>query len=250
MTERLRLGINVDHVATLRNARGGRHPDPVRGALLAKAAGADSIVCHLREDRRHIRDEDVPRLIAEAGLPVSLEMAATPEMRAVALRERPFAVCLVPERRREITTEGGLDVASQRSELADYVVPLRDAGFRVSLFVDPEPRQLEAARALGAPAVELHTGAYCDAAAGPARAAELERIAAAARTAAELGLECHAGHGLTYDTVGAIAAIPEIVELNIGHHLVGEAIFVGFEASIRKMRALMDEGRARIGRKA
>lgn len=247
MSARLRLGINVDHVATLRNARGGADPDPVRAALLAKAAGADSIVCHLREDRRHIRDHDLPRLIGETGLPVNLEIAATPEMRAIALGHKPFAVCLVPERRQEITTEGGLDVARQLDSLPAHVGPLKEAGCRVSLFVDPDPEQLEAAQAVGAPAVELHTGAYCEAPAGPARQAELERLVRAARAAVALGLECHAGHGLTYDTVGPVAAIPEVTELNIGHFLVGEAIFVGFEASIRQMRALMDEGRARRG---
>jgi pyridoxine 5-phosphate synthase len=244
MSERLRLGINVDHVATLRNARGGAHPDPVRAAKIAKAAGADSIVCHLREDRRHIRDADLPRLLSDGGLPVNLEMAATPEMHAIALAHAPFAVCLVPERRQEITTEGGLDVIAQRAHLADYVGPLTRAGCRVSLFIDPEPRQLEAAKALGAPAVELHTGAYCEAPPGPRRSAELARLERAAKRASELGVECHAGHGLTYDTVGAVARIPEIVELNIGHYLVGEAVFVGFEASIRRMRALMDAARS------
>ena len=243
MTSRLRLGINVDHVATVRNARGSDYPDPVRAALLAARAGADGITAHLREDRRHIRDRDVERLAAEVGLPLNLEMAATDEMRRIALAVRPHAACLVPERRAEITTEGGLDVAGHSAALRPLVGELAAAGIRVSLFIDPVRAQLEAARALGAPVVELNTGAYCDAAAA-ARPHELARLQDGAAIAADLGLECHAGHGLTFDTVGAIAAIPTIVELNIGHFLVAEAIFTGLETSIRQMRAAMDRARA------
>ena len=243
MTKNLRLGINVDHVATVRNARGSDYPDPVRAALLAARAGADGITAHLREDRRHIRDRDVERLCTEVGLPLNLEMAATDEMRRIALEVRPHAACLVPERRAEVTTEGGLDVAGQVTVLRPLVVELADAGIRVSLFIDPVRAQLEAARALSVPVVELNTGAYCDAT--PAtRPHELARLQAGAAIAADLGLECHAGHGLTFDTVGAIAAIPTIVELNIGHFLVAEAIFIGLEASIRQMRAAMDRARA------
>lgn len=236
----LRLGVNIDHVATIRNARGGDHPDPVRAAHAAAAAGADGITAHLREDRRHIRDEDIDKLMNEIGLPLNLEMAATPEMLDIALRHKPHACCIVPERREEVTTEGGLDVAGHRQHMALYIRKLSDAGIRVSLFINPDSHQLEAARALGAPVVELHTGAYCDHT-GAARDAELARIIAAASHAEAIGLECHAGHGLSFDTVKPIAAIPTIMELNIGHFLVGEAIFVGFEAAIRHMRALMDE---------
>lgn len=238
----LRLGINIDHVATIRNARGGRHPDPVRAAHMAAQAGADGITAHLREDRRHIADSDIARLSNEIQLPLNLEMAATEEMVTIALRHRPHAACIVPENRQERTTEGGLEVAGQVERLKPMVGRLTEAGVRVSLFIEPDPRQLDAARAVGAPVVELHTGAYCDHE-GAARDAEFERILKAAGHAAEIGLECHAGHGLTYDTVKLIAAIPSIAELNIGHFLVGEAIFVGFEASIRRMRALMDEAR-------
>jgi pyridoxine 5-phosphate synthase len=240
---RLRLGVNIDHVATLRNARGGRHPDPLRAAAVAAAAGADGITAHLREDRRHIRDDDITRLKREIALPLNLEMAATPEMVAVALAAKPHAACLVPEKRSEITTEGGLDVVGGRDHLAPVIRRLGEGGIRVSLFIDPELPQLDMARALGAPAVELHTGAYC-VAQGRAREGELRRLTAAADHAAALGLECHAGHGLAYDTVGPVAALAPIVELNIGHFLVGEAIFLGLEAAIRRMRALMDEARA------
>lgn len=243
MTQRpLRLGINIDHVATIRNARGGAHPDPVRAAHMAAAAGADGITAHLREDRRHISDSDIARLANEIQLPLNLEMAASEEMLAIALRHRPHAACIVPENRAERTTEGGLDVAGQMERLRPMVAKLTEAGVRVSLFIEADPRQLDAARAIGAPVVELHTGAYCDHG-GAARDAEFERIIAAAAHAEAIGLECHAGHGLSYDTVRPVAAITSIAELNIGHFLVGEAIFVGFEASIRRMRELMDEAR-------
>ncbi len=242
----LRLGVNIDHVATIRNARGGRHPDPVRAARLAAAAGADGITAHLREDRRHISDDDIARLTREIELPLNLEMAATREMLDVALRHRPHAACIVPERRNEVTTEGGLDAAGGQKQLAPFVRALAEAGIRVSLFIDPEPRQLAAAKALGAPVVELHTGAYCDASAA-AREGELRRLVAAAAAAEALGLECHAGHGLGFDTVGRVAAIPNIVELNIGHFLVGEAIFTVLDAAVRRMRALMAEARATAG---
>ncbi|HEV8027582.1 MAG TPA: pyridoxine 5'-phosphate synthase [Stellaceae bacterium] len=240
----LRLGVNIDHVATVRNARGGRHPDPLRAALLAADAGADGITAHLREDRRHIVDDDIARLVREIGLPLNLEMAATAEMLAIALRHKPHAACLVPEKRTEITTEGGLDVVGGHNHLAPFVRALGGGGIRVSLFIDPEPRQLDMAKAVGAPVVELHTGAYCDAV-GDARARELERLVTAAAYAEAIGLECHAGHGLGYDTVGPVAAISTIVELNIGHFLVGEAIFIGLDAAIRRMRALMNEARGR-----
>jgi len=238
----LRLGVNIDHVATVRNARGGAHPDPVRAALAAEAAGADGITAHLREDRRHIRDDDIARLMDRLRAPLNFEMAATAEMAQVALRHRPHAACLVPEKREERTTEGGLDVAGAVARLRDYVAPLAAAGIRVSLFVEPEPRQLDAARAIGAPVVELHTGAYCEAA-GQGRARELDRLRTAAAHAEAIGLECHAGHGLDFDTVGAVAAIATVVELNIGHFLVGEAIFTGLESAIRRMRAAMDAAR-------
>jgi pyridoxine 5-phosphate synthase len=239
---KLRLGVNIDHVATIRNARGGPHPDPLRAAAIAAAAGADGITAHLREDRRHISDHDIERLSREIDLPLNLEMAATPEMLQIALRHRPHAACLVPEKREERTTEGGLDVVRGRETLAPFIGELNGAGIRVSLFIEPEPAALDAAKALGAPVVELHTGAYCDAA-GERRRRELDRLIAAAAHAEAIGLECHAGHGLSYDTVGPVAAIPTIVELNIGHFLVGEAIFVGLDASIREMRRLMDEAR-------
>ena len=240
MTRRLRLGVNIDHVATIRNARGGHHPDPVRAAHMAAAAGADGITAHLREDRRHISDRDMERLANEITLPLNFEMAATEEMVAIALRHRPHAACIVPERREECTTEGGLDVAGHVETLRPLVGRLLEAGIRVSMFIAADPRQLDASKALGAPVVELHTGAYCDAE-GETRDREFARILAAAAHAEAIGLECHAGHGLSYDTVKPVAAIPTIAELNIGHFLVGEAIFVGFEASIRHMRALMDE---------
>jgi pyridoxine 5-phosphate synthase len=242
----LRLGVNIDHVATIRNARGGAHPDPVRAAHLAAEAGADGITAHLREDRRHISDNDIALLRNEIVLPLNLEMAATEEMLAIAMRHRPNACCLVPEKREELTTEGGLDVAGGHNHLAPYVVRLRQADIRVSLFVDGEDRQLEAAAAIGADIVELHTGAYCHAFLDGDREAtegELARLARSAATAHALGLEVHAGHGLTFDTVAAVAAMPEVVELNIGHFLVGEAIFVGLGDSIRRMRGLMDAAR-------
>ncbi len=243
----LRLGVNIDHVATIRNARGGQHPDPLRAAHLAVKAGADGITAHLREDRRHISDRDIERLKGEITQPLNLEMAATPEMIAIALKHRPNACCLVPERRQELTTEGGLDVAGAREDLAAVVAKLQAAGIRVSLFIDPDPDQVEAAAEIGADIVELHTGSYCEAAFAADRAAtagELERIAQAARLASQSGIEVHAGHGLTFDTVAPIAAMPQIVELNIGHFLVGEAIFSGLDSAIRRMRALMDKARA------
>jgi pyridoxine 5-phosphate synthase len=251
---RLRLGVNIDHVATIRNARGGRHPDPVRAAKFAAEAGADGITAHLREDRRHISDADIDRLAREIDLPLNLEMAATEEMVEIALNHRPHAACIVPEKREERTTEGGIDAAGQHNRLSPLVRLLRDAKIRVSLFVEPDRRQLDAALSLGAPVVELHTGAYCEAAAhGDAKECErvLERIRDAARYGADLGLEMHAGHGLGFETVGPIAAIPEIRELNIGHFLVGEAIFCGLDAAILRMRSAMDEARADIdGRRA
>jgi pyridoxine 5-phosphate synthase len=244
MPGKLRLGVNIDHVATVRNARGGAHPDPLRAALLAVEAGADGITAHLREDRRHIRDGDMERLIAALTVPLNFEMAATEEMIAIATRLRPHAACLVPEKREERTTEGGLDVAANRAALADTVARLAASGVRVSLFVEADPHQLDAARSVGAPVVELHTGTYCEAE-GEARARELARLAAAARHGAAIGLEVHAGHGLGFDTVGPVAAIPELAELNIGHFLIGEAIFLGLGPAIARMRALMDAARAR-----
>ena len=229
---------------TVRNARGGVHPDPVRAAKLAIEAGADGITAHLREVRRHIVDRDIERLMAEIDRPLNFEMAATDEMLSIALRHKPHAACLVPEKRTEVTTEGGLDVIGQYDHLVRPVGELSAAGIRVSLFIDPEPEQLDAARRLGAPVVELHTGAYCDAADPAEREAELARIVRAAAHAEAIGLECHAGHGLSYDTVGPVAAIPTIVELNIGHFLIGEAIFVGLTNSIARMRKAMDRARA------
>jgi pyridoxine 5-phosphate synthase len=239
----LRLGVNIDHVATIRNARGGRHPDPVRAARMAAQAGADGITAHLREDRRHISDDDIARLARELTVPLNLEMAATEPMLEIALRHKPHAACLVPERRNELTTEGGLDAAGAVERLAPFVDRLGAAGIRVSLFIDPEGRQLKAAKQLGAPVVELHTGAYCDAT-GAARERELQRLTSAAAMAESLGLECHAGHGLGFDTVGPIAAIRTIVELNIGHFLVGEAIFSGLDSAVKRMRAAMDKARS------
>ncbi len=241
-----RLGVNIDHVATIRNARAGSHPDPLRAAEIAVRAGADGITAHLREDRRHISDRDIERLSREIPLPLNLEMAATVEMAAVALRHRPHAACIVPERREERTTEGGLDVAGGRATIAPIVAALRDAGIRVSLFIEPERRQLLAAKEVGAPVVELHTGTYCEAwLAGPdAFERERRRLETAAREGAALGLEIHAGHGLSYETVGPVARFSEVAELNIGHFLVGEAIFVGLEESIRAMRRLMAAARA------
>jgi len=236
----LRLGVNIDHVATVREARGGAFPDPVRAGLLAEKAGADGITAHLREDRRHITDRDIERLRAELHVPLNLEMAATDEMAAIALKHIPHACCIVPENRQERTTEGGIDAAGQSARLNPIVRELVDAGIRVSMFVEPDKKQLDASKALGAPVVELHTGAYSEAI---NQQRQLERIIEAARYGASIGLEIHAGHGLTYENVKPIAAIPEIRELNIGHYLIGEAIFVGLEASIRRMRALMDEAR-------
>ncbi len=242
MSQPLRLGVNIDHVATIRNARGGAHPDPVRAAIMAAEAGADGITAHLREDRRHITDHDIDRLMAEIALPLNLEMAATEEMLAIALRHRPHAACIVPERREERTTEGGLDAAGQIAHLKPMVAALGTAGIRVSLFIEADPRQIEAAIKLGAPVVEFHTGAYAHAE-GAAAAAELKRINDGAALAARNGIEPHAGHGLTYDNVAPIAAIPQIRELNIGHFLIGEAIFTGLGESVREMRARMDAAR-------
>jgi pyridoxine 5-phosphate synthase len=242
MTESLRLGVNIDHVATIRNARGGDHPDPVRAALAAAGAGADGITAHLREDRRHIRDNDIERLKAELNLPLNLEMAATEEMLRIALRHRPRAACIVPEKREERTTEGGLDAVGQFEQLQPLIARLREAEIRVSLFIEPDPRQIEAAVRLGAPVVELHTGRYAHLS-GQARTGELGRIADAAALAANNGIEPHAGHGLTFENVVPVAAIPQLQELNIGHFLIGEAIYGGLQASISKMRELMDEAR-------
>jgi len=242
VTGRLRLGVNIDHVATIRNARGGAHPDPVRAAFAAAEAGADGITAHLREDRRHITDADIDALMARLEIPLNLEMAATEEMLAIALAHRPHAACLVPEKREERTTEGGLDAAGQHNQLAYYVDRLGAANIRVSLFIEPDPAQIEAAIRLGAPVVEFHTGRYAHVE-GDERAAELRRIADAAALAVKNGIEPHAGHGLAFDNVQAIAAIPQLAELNIGHFLVGEAIFTGLDASVRRMRALIDEAR-------
>ncbi len=243
----LRLGVNIDHVATVRNARGGAVPDPIRAAKLAEDAGADGITAHLREDRRHISDADIENLMEALSVPLNFEMAATAEMQAIALRHKPHAVCLVPEKREERTTEGGLEVARDENHLAHFIAPLRDAGCRVSIFIAADKRQIEAAHRIGAQVIEIHTGAYCDAHAEERfefRDKELERIRDMADFAHGLGLEVHAGHGLTYDTVGPVAAISEVKELNIGHFLVGEAIFSGLEPAIREMRRLMDEARA------
>lgn len=242
MTEYLRLGVNIDHVATVRNARGAGYPDPVRAALLAAEAGADGITAHLREDRRHITDDDIARLSAELTIPLNLEMAATDEMLGIALRHTPHAACIVPEKREERTTEGGLDAAGQHNHLAPMVRELGAAKVRVSLFIEPDPRQIEAALTLGAPVVELHTGRYAELS-GVAQAEELRRLADAAALAAKNGIEVHAGHGLTYANVAPIAAIPQVRELNIGHFLVGEALFVGLAESVRRMRAEMDAAR-------
>jgi len=242
MSKLLRLGVHIDHVATVRNARGSGYPDPVRAALLAAEAGADGITAHLREDRRHITDQDIARLSAELPIPLNLEMAATDEMLEIALRHRPHAACIVPEKREERTTEGGLDAAGQHNHLAPMVRALGAANIRVSLFIEPDPRQIEAALSLGAPVVEIHTGRYCELD-GEERAIELRRIADAAALAAKNGIEAHAGHGLTFDNVVPIAAIAKIRELNIGHFLIGEAIFDGLAPVVRRMRALMDEAR-------
>lgn len=243
MTQYQRLGVNIDHVATIRNARGGACPDPVRAAKIAVAAGADGITAHLREDRRHIRDEDISALSDEIAQPLNLEMAATMEMLSIALRHKPHAACIVPEKREEVTTEGGLDAAGRYNYLAPIVGQLVDAGIRVSLFIEADPRQLDAAVALGVPVVELHTGRYAYLE-GDAQQAELDRIITGAAHAATIGLECHAGHGLTFDNVAPIAAIESVAELNIGHFLIGEAIFGGLESTIKRMRTLMDNARA------
>jgi pyridoxine 5-phosphate synthase len=242
MMNHLRLGVNIDHVATVRNARGSGYPDPVRAALVAAEAGADGITAHLREDRRHITDDDIARLAAELTIPLNLEMAATDEMLAIALRHRPHAACIVPERREERTTEGGLDAAGLHNLLAPMVADLNGANIRVSLFVEPDPAQIEAAIRLGAPVIELHTGRYCELE-GEAQTAELRRIADAAALAAKNGIEVHAGHGLTFDNVVPIAAIPQLAELNIGHFLIGEAIFEGLAPVVKRMRDLMDTAR-------
>lgn len=244
--EKLRLGVNIDHVATVRNARGSAYPDPVRAALLAQAAGADGITAHLREDRRHIRDADIEGLMKALSRPLNFECAATAEMQAIALKCRPHAVCLVPEKREERTTEGGLDVAGDLERLRDYVAPLRAAGCRVSMFIGHDGAQIEASARIGAAVVELHTGHYCDLhheGRFDERDAELAALAEGARLAHSLGLEVHAGHGLTFESVGPVAAIPELRELNIGHFLIGEAIFMGLAPAITKMRALMDAAR-------
>ncbi len=243
MTLPLRLGVNIDHVATIRNARGGIHPDPVEAAKLAVRAGADGITAHLREDRRHISDNDITRLCNEVDKPLNFEMAATDEMLEIALGHTPHAACIVPEKREERTTEGGLDVVSGHNRLKPYIGMLGNAGIRVSVFIEPDLAQLDAAKAVGAPVVELHVGAYCDAT-GAEQERQLARIVAAAAHAEKIGLECHAGHGLTFDTVAPVAVIPTIAELNIGHFLIGEAIFIGLEESIRSMRKLMDKARS------
>ncbi len=250
MTEfagRLRLGVNIDHVATVRNARGGAYPDPVRAAKLAEAAGADGITAHLREDRRHILDADIDGLMEALTVPLNFEMAATDEMQAIALRHKPHAVCIVPEKREEKTTEGGLEVAREENKLAHFIAPLREAGCRVSIFIAADRAQIEAAHRIGAEVIELHTGAYCDYHAEgrfDERDAELDRLREMSTFAHGLGLEVHAGHGLTYDTVAPIAAFPEVRELNIGHFLMGEAMFRGLEPAIKEMRDIMDKARA------
>ena len=243
MSERLRLGVNIDHVATIRNARGGDHPDPVRAAEIVAAVGGDGITAHLREDRRHIRDDDLERIQKATDLPLNLEMAGTEEMLAIALAHKPHAACIVPEKRQERTTEGGLEVAGAQKFLAPFVRQLSGNGIRVSLFIEPDIRQVEAAYSVGASVVELHTGAYCEADEDD-RARQFKQIESAVARAEELGLECHAGHGLTFDTVAPVAGIPTIVELNIGHFLIGEAIFGGLESSIKRMRSLIDKSRA------
>lgn len=243
----LRLGVNIDHVATVRNARGSAYPDPVRAAKLAEEAGADGITAHLREDRRHISDTDIERLVAELTVPLNFEMAATDEMQAIALRHKPHAVCIVPEKRQELTTEGGLEVAKQENRLAHFIAPLADAGCRVSIFIAADRAQIEAANRIGAAVVELHTGAYCDyhyEGKFAERDAELERLREMATFAHSLGLEVHAGHGLTYEIVQPVAAFPEVMELNIGHFLIGEAVFRGLEGAIKEMRRLMEDARA------
>ncbi|WP_439149311.1 pyridoxine 5'-phosphate synthase [Sulfitobacter sp.] len=244
---KLRLGVNIDHVATVRNARGGAYPDPLRAARVAQEAGADGITAHLREDRRHITDADIEGLLDVLTVPLNFEMAATDEMQKIALRHKPHAVCIVPEKREERTTEGGLEVAREENKLAHFIAPLREAGCRVSIFIAAEKRQIEAANRIGAEVIELHTGAYCDAfAEGHWEEAqkELQKLEEMAQFGHDLGLEIHAGHGLTYDTVAPIAAFPQVQELNIGHFLIGEAIFLGLGPSIHKMRQLMDDARS------
>ena len=244
---RLRLGVNIDHVATVRNARGGAYPDPLRAAKLSEEAGADGITAHLREDRRHISDADIDGLMEVLTVPLNFEMAATPEMQAIALRHKPHAVCIVPEKREERTTEGGLEVAREENRIAHFIAPLRDAGCRVSIFIAADQRQIEAAHRIGAQVIELHTGAYCDFHAEgnvAARDSELQKLSEMSSLAHSLGLEVHAGHGLTYDTVFPIAQLPEVIELNIGHFIIGEAIFRGLTPAIAEMRRLMDEARA------
>ena len=243
----LRLGVNIDHVATVRNARGGQYPDPLRAALLAEQAGADGITAHLREDRRHITDGDIEALMDGLNVPLNFEMAATKEMQKIALRHVPHAVCIVPEKREERTTEGGLDLLREENKIGDFIAPLREAGCRVSIFIAADQRQIESAARIGAPVIELHTGAYCDAHAEgrfDERDAELDRLREMSAFAAGLGLEVHAGHGLTFDTVQSIAAFPDVMELNIGHFLIGESIFIGLEQAIKQMRELMDTARA------
>ncbi|CUH78375.1 pyridoxine 5'-phosphate synthase [Tropicibacter naphthalenivorans] len=243
---RLRLGVNIDHVATVRNARGSAYPDPIRAAKIAEEAGADGITAHLREDRRHISDADIDNLMEALSVPLNFEMAATDEMQAIALRHKPHAVCIVPEKREERTTEGGLEVAREENRLAHFIAPLREAGCRVSIFIAADQKQIEAANRIGAQVIELHTGAYCDFHAEgrfDERAAELERLREMSAFAHSLGLEVHAGHGLTYETVSPVAAFPEVMELNIGHFIIGEAIFRGLSPAIAEMRRLMDEAR-------
>ena len=246
-TETLRLGVNIDHVATVRNARGGVCPDPLRAALLAEAAGADGITAHLREDRRHITDRDIDALMNGLSVPLNFEMAATKEMQEIALRYVPNAVCIVPEKREERTTEGGLEIAREENKIGDFIAPLREAGCRVSIFIAADQRQIESAARIGAPVIELHTGAYCDANAEGRfedRDIELLRLQKMSDFANSLGLEVHAGHGLTFDCVKPIAVIPQVMELNIGHFLIGESIFIGLEGAIKKMRNLMNEARS------
>ena len=246
MSKKLRLGVNIDHVATVRNARGGAVPDPVRAAVMAEEAGADGITAHLREDRRHISDADIEGLMSALKGPLNFEMAATEEMQAIALRHKPHAVCIVPEKREERTTEGGLEVAREENSLAHYIAPLRAAGCRVSIFIAADQRQIEAAHRIGAEVIELHTGAYCDAHAEgrfDERDEELRKLTDMAAFADDLGLEVHAGHGLTYDCVAPVAALPQVIELNIGHFIIGEAIFRGLAPAIAEMRRVMDEAR-------
>ena len=243
---KLRLGVNIDHVATVRNARGGAYPDPIRAAKIAEVAGADGVTAHLREDRRHISDDDIERLMEHLTVPLNFEMAATPEMQQIALRHKPHAVCLVPEKREERTTEGGLEVRREENHLAHFIAPLREVGCRVSIFIAADRAQIEAANRIGAEVVELHAGAYCDLHAEGRFTdsnAELQRLREMSAFAHSLGLEVHVGHGLTYDTVKPVAAFPEVMELNIGHFLIGEAIFMGLDPAIRQMRRLMDEAR-------